>query len=520
MFEKIKRGGVALASIALAAAALGFATPALAVTNGTGPKDAYLTKVIDGAQGTDASGDTYTFHFAGSGTVAADGDTGVLMSGAEGEEVVQDSTLKVGDEVPQIADLVLKGKNFTDGNTITGGQVAQAVSRASLAYILGEDEATCTDSASENRTKVVFPHAGVYTYRVTESAYLATGTGVYVVKSNASYLLRITVKNGTNGTEVDTVTVEKEKNDEGDEPDADDPNGNKVDPTKPEVNDDGRITGEFASNDITTAKPIAGDDRGRDVNGFTFANEYVKGGQLVVEKSVQGTYGDKTKKFSVTLTILDSSAPAGSCITYTVSGGEDTTDGAKTLDGVENNTSRCVAFAGGGQALEITANLKDGGKITVTGLYGTLQPADEAHNNQPYRNRLTEGLKATTQYKVDETLEGQEASQYTPYGFVYPTSNPTDGTSFTWPTDGTNANFSAGKGTNLSVDGTASDAVVQTVVSNDGAYVYIVNVFDDNSVTPTGIIINNLPYVLMIGIPVAVFVGMFVSKRRHADDLA
>ena len=56
-------------------------------------------------------------------------------------------------------------------------------------------------------------------------------------------------------------------------------------------------------------------------------------------------------------------------------------------------------------------------------------------------------------------------------------------------------------------------------IGNDGGYVYLVNAFDDSTVTPTGILINNLPYVLMVGIPVAVGAVMFVNKRRQANEL-
>ena len=37
---------------------------------------------------------------------------------------------------------------------------------------------------------------------------------------------------------------------------------------------------------------------------------------------------------------------------------------------------------------------------------------------------------------------------------------------------------------------------------------------DPNKVSPTGIFVDNLPYILMIGVPLVVFAGMFVAKRR------
>lgn len=63
---------------------------------------------------------------------------------------------------------------------------------------------------------------------------------------------------------------------------------------------------------------------------------------------------------------------------------------------------------------------------------------------------------------------------------------------------------------------TSSDAnnALTVLVGEDGAYVICRNAFDDNSVTPTGIIINNLPYVLLIGLALGGIV-LFSRKRRY-----
>lgn len=69
MFERLRRDGVVTAVLALVVAVLG-AAPALAEGEPTYlPADAMLTKVIVAPAGTDASGDSYTFHFAGGGEV-------------------------------------------------------------------------------------------------------------------------------------------------------------------------------------------------------------------------------------------------------------------------------------------------------------------------------------------------------------------------------------------------------------------------------------------------------------------
>jgi NADH:ubiquinone oxidoreductase subunit F (NADH-binding) len=116
------------------------------------------------------------------------------------------------------------------------------------------------------------------------------------------------------------------------------------------------------------------------------------------------------------------------------------------------------------------------------------------------RTELTKGLKASTKYDVAEAAY----ADYTPAAYVQQTNAPAMKKAGTAKT-GT-------KGAGLSV--------TNAEVGNDGGYVYIENTFDDSSVTPTGIIINNLPYVLMVGIPVAGFAVMFANKRRHADEIA
>jgi hypothetical protein len=62
---------------------------------------------------------------------------------------------------------------------------------------------------------------------------------------------------------------------------------------------------------------------------------------------------------------------------------------------------------------------------------------------------------------------------------------------------------------------TSADQNATTVlVGEDGAYAVCRNDFDDTKVTPTGIIINNLPYVLLIGLALGGIV-LFSRKRRY-----
>ena len=44
----------------------------------------------------------------------------------------------------------------------------------------------------------------------------------------------------------------------------------------------------------------------------------------------------------------------------------------------------------------------------------------------------------------------------------------------------------------------------------------VINAFDDTSITPTGLIVKNLPFIVMIGLGVLAFLGL--TKKRRAND--
>lgn len=61
---------------------------------------------------------------------------------------------------------------------------------------------------------------------------------------------------------------------------------------------------------------------------------------------------------------------------------------------------------------------------------------------------------------------------------------------------------------------TSSNQTNQVTIGNAASTVAFTNTYDDNSVTPTGIIINNLPFVLMVVIAGSGLALYVVSKRR------
>jgi hypothetical protein len=117
------------------------------------------------------------------------------------------------------------------------------------------------------------------------------------------------------------------------------------------------------------------------------------------------------------------------------------------------------------------------------------------------------------QFYVIEATPGD----YRPTGYVYVgdesgvdprtssagmtvTQNLGDETEGTSPVDGSTVPYFG-----LLLDGEATGGATT---------VFVVNTLDENKVSPTGIFIDNLPYILMVGVPLVVFAGLFVARRR------
>jgi hypothetical protein len=67
----------------------------------------------------------------------------------------------------------------------------------------------------------------------------------------------------------------------------------------------------------------------------------------------------------------------------------------------------------------------------------------------------------------------------------------------------------------IEVDGTNKKSLLATGRNTTGNdTIFVVNSMDEAKVSTTGIFVDNLPYILMIGMPLVVFAGMFVARRR------
>ena len=517
MFKRLRRGffvGVTL----LFMLCLGFATPALAEGEPTySPSDAKLTAVIVAPVGTDASRDQYVFHFDGGGSVTAGAqeETGKIPVYSDGVEQ-DNATIKAGDVVPAIGDengnVTLTGIELTDTNSLTNGDLGQTVVQTPLSGILNG---------------VTFPHAGIYTYEVTQTSATSDSGTAYVARSQAKYCLRIWVKNakikgnselGDTSLAIDYVTVQRLLKDDGTEK-VEEINGEnkpvyeKVNPTNPTANAQGKITG------ISDANKLAGDESGHNVPGFTFANEYFTIGPFQVKKLYDGDHSDRTRYSTVELAVKSSVNPnaSGGAITYTIEGeGRDLTENSEAY----NEQVKKVSFGTNGWCY-IKADLKEGSSIRITGELdsdGTVLSSNGLFRGQAY-------------YVLEN-----DPYDYRPTGYVYMGTSPDtvdprkdykENNPLWYKQDNVNNdlydNVALPDGTskNLSIyalfiasskEGNTVTTTGRNTTGNDT--IFIVNTLDEAKVSATGIFVDNLPYILMIGVPLVVFAGMFVARRR------
>lgn len=195
-----------------------------------------------------------------------------------------------------------------------------------------------------------------------------------------------------------------------------------------------------------------------------FINTWTKNAELTVEKKVTGLYGDKSKDFEFTLTLNPLGTLVNNGDTFTAN----RYDAAGVLAGTEIFT---VGAAN-------NFNLKHGEKIVFEG-------AGELPQGITYT--LSEAAYANYTQQADVTANGvlQTATQ--------------------------------GQGTAL-VIGTAASPVIglqNPIIISDGAN-SVLWTNDHPFTAPTGILMNNLPFILVILVAVFGFVGFIVVKRRRS----
>ena len=346
----------------------------------------YLTKEFDVPQGVDVPTEAFTF----SATGVTSGETDIV-SAADYE--------KVG--------LSFANISFANNDRVNNPTDTQLVGLSSV-----------------NFDNLTYPRAGLYKWTVKETA----GSDSKITYDGSEYTIRVYVKNGTNGTVVDTITVQKgkEKIDAG-VTDSDKDTDADNDGDKENDGNDFRFVNSYKPEDVNT-NPSDNDDDPEDTKGA-----------FELTKTVKGAYADQTKDFTFDVTVT---FPAGT-----------------NADDYETGITNGKVTLKHGETFRIKT-LPEGTIITVK---------EEASN------------LFTPSYKGEDTAA-----------------------------DGTVADITATTGEQN------KELAVQRniVVGTKGAYVDYTNEYADDQVTPTGIVINNLPYILLIGLALGGIV-LFTRKRRY-----
>ena len=223
-------------------------------------------------------------------------------------------------------------------------------------------------------------------------------------------------------------------------------------------------------NKVDPTDPDPSDDKedvtdGNKAAGCSFTNSYNKvltndgeNGVLEFSKTVAGDYADLTQAFPFTLTLtIPEEAADFTEVSYTEAG-----------------TAKTAAVTGG--KVTINASLKNGEKLVIN------------------------TLPAGTTYKVEETLADgtvNNSGKYTP--------------EVDFADVDTAANTKGTAGANLAVEGLVADTDTQ----NTADYT---NTYEDENTTPTGVIINNLPYIILAVVAVGGMVAYVAVKRRNKEE--
>lgn len=366
-------------------------------------------------------------------------------------------------QIPQGLSTVAETFTFTgvldkvDGNDATEAEKTALNFDTSIAYAAGETDEDADGyirkAVAFDPDSIAFDHAGVYEYTVTETAGSTEG----MKYDDGEYKVTIRVKNGsTPGTfEVDSIVVE---NEEGQKVDVDDP-GDDDQPTGGE-NQDGEKAASGA--DFTNTYTKIADDTDTDDPEDPDTPETEAKASFVIDKTVAGDYGDKTKQFNFTLTI----------------------DTSKTYVATPTITVK-----------------KNGNAITPeNNVYSfTLADGEEV---------VVEGAPVGTLYTVTEDLAGDTdaaAAKYTAAVEVKEDGAASD-KSVAMPAE----RDTAREGANV--------VVTNALVGDDASYAKYTNRNTEDEVPPTGILMNNLPYIVLALVAIGGMVAYVVIRRREENN--
>ena len=340
-----------------------------------------------------------------------------------------------------------------------------------------------------------FPHAGVYVYLVEETA-----TDTDIMKySKAKYFMYIYVKNDSipDGTlKIEEVGFRESV-----------PESNIIipgvtarptlAPEDPTLDPDDPL---YAGTDTTAPKapPI-------------FTNLYIPPADLEASKAVSGPFADTTKKFTYTLTVERPLLAAQlDTVGVTYTGTIYNADGSPATwndDGDDGTTAEVP--------IRVTVTFEAGeqdGVVASAGVTGTfqlshgqyvdfLQPPAAGQTVGVPQAGIRTGLPAGSIW----TLEEAAADRYTPVVMVY--NNTTTGV------EQKNSPSVPNQPLKIFETGDSPDEIALTLGESKNASAWTNTHLE---VSPTGILLNNLPFILLILVSIGGFVGYIVSKRRKA----
>lgn len=316
--------------------------------------------------------------------------------------------------------------------------------------------------------------AGIYTFTIKEQApagYKKINSpekddekkiqkDTTLTYSQAEYKATVYVKTAANGDAyIGTIKVSKEKDDQGTEITAE--NEKKVDPSQPDDNIPGSGGLRFVNTYTEKITDINPDKPGTVTPVTPDPNDPTKPDNdrdkiLSVGKIVSGDLGEKNKPFTFTVKVTQPSL-------------------------VTSNESYKAKVIKADGTTDVDANGSTDGEYIFTN--GVATPVSLSHGEK----LVFEDLYVGTAFEAQETDQDTEKSY----------------------TSSTYARLNGGDPTEKAKE----RAKVTGNVSEKTDTVVVVNT--RNSTSPTGIVVNNLPYILLVLGVVAGFAGYIASKRRR-----
>ena len=362
--------------------------------------------------------------------------------------------------------------NFTavslDGNTASTGDAAEfakmpaitsgtiSFTSADTGFVTGSTKSIIKQTAGDLLASVAWPHAGEYVYTLEESTTFVTGTGETLTNSSAKYQLNIYVANDGSGgfyvSSIGAVIVTPDPSNSGNVGDKVDPEpGDETDPTDP---------GDFSSVVFTNVYVFQNDGDPTDPADRA----------LSISKTVEGLLGDTTKYFDFAITATQPSSVTGTAEykAFIINSATNT-----IVDPLDNGIAAAnIGTDTNGDYVKVVS----GTPITIPLKHGQLIAFSNLHTGATYT--AVESAYSGYTAEVRIVVNGGTAIDLP----ATPTENATLSTGAR--IIGENANSAAFKNTY-------------------------------KTVTPTGILIDNMPYIMLALLLIGALSAYVIAKSRR-----